>query len=397
MDRSKSSSSRHNKGKGYRANLARKGPPEPTSTQKSNHASIFDFNDPDDNEFDVKSVRQNVRRRNKAVEADDEHLTSSVTFPKKERVTKSRKLAKKPRNPKSLDVKTLASDRELFTTCVDDSRKCEENISSSSSYKLLSHSLENDTYMKTEKTENEDLKLDSMQRKSFRQSLIDKSIEKMEKLEKRKKGQDDLCGRSNQEEEGVISSETSIPPLSNQSTKARKFCPICHIVFASSETDNEVTVHVNTCLDLPNRKENNHELPINNVSPTDEPSSAVSEDRIKLDEDFARELQERENAKVIEEKLSRDLFFCGICQKDLNRLSAASRQVHMNKCADFCEKENTATRRAQRKSLMEASKEFECLICGEKFTSSLVSCIFLRPFTIFSNKIYLCRHCFGAF
>ena len=386
MDNSKSSNSRHAKRKGYRANFAKKSPPGSIRIQKSSHASIFDFGDPDDDEFDVKPVRKNMRRKNKIIEADAEHQTSSVNCTKKEIASKSRKLA---RNPKSLDVEALALDRKLFATCVDDNRKCEENMSLSSRNRLLINYFGNDAYEKRAETENEDLRLSSVLEKSPRQSLIDQSIEKMEKLERKKKVQDSDFGRSNEDDECMISEKTPMLLAASQSTKSQNFCPICHIVFASSETDNEITIHVNACLDLPNRKENNSELAINNTSPADEPGSAVSEDRIKMDEDFAREMQERENAKEIEEKLSSDLFFCGICQKDLNRLSAASRQVHINKCADFCEKENTAMRRAQRKSLMEACKEFECLICGEKFSSNLVSCIFLRPFAIFPKKNFI--------
>ena len=385
MDRSKSSNSKNTKRKGYKANFAKKSPSGSIRIQKSNQSSIFDFSDPDDDEFDVKPVRKNIRRRNKLIEADAEHQIL-VNCTKKERASKSRKLA---RNPKSLYVETIASDKKLFTTCVDDNRKCEENMSSSSKNKLLISSFGNDAYEERAETENEDLRSSSVLEKSPRQSLIDQSIEKMEKLETKKKDQDSDFGRSKEEDECMISEKTPMLLVASQSTKSQKFCPICHIVFASSETDNEITIHVNACLDLPNRNENNSELTINNTSPADEPGSAVSEDRIKMDEDFARELQERENAKEIEEKLSSDLFFCGICQKDLNRLSAASRQVHINKCADFCEKESTAMRRAQRKSLMEACKEFECLICGEKFSSNLVSCIFLRPFAIFPKKNFI--------
>ena len=341
-----------------------------TKAQKGFDASIFDFNEPESEEFDVKSTRRNFRKRkNEGVGPKNKHHDSSLTSSKSERIAKKKESDNKSRNRGGCEDRTLDLDKKLFATVVNDNNRESEKNMPVKRTELVNHQRNERIF----ETQNEDKELNN-QETSYQESIIEKSIKRLEKLKARNIEQNNSCGNGDERLENKKSYGTATPQeLANDVIKPMNFCPVCLVAFAPSQSDSEIAIHVNDCLDLLNRKKENSGLLDGNKLANDESKNATNQQKGKTDEDLAKELQDRENAKVIEEKLSNDLFFCGICQKDLNRLSAESRQIHINRCADFSEKENAMIRRAQRKSLRENSKEFECLICGEMFSSMNVS------------------------
>ena len=356
-----------------------------SKTQKS--VSNCDFEELDNEEFDVLSTRRNFRRRKaKDLGPKNKYQPSIATDTKSEKIAKGKELAKEARKQGSCDNKVVDLEKKLFATSVDDGNVNEKIVSSEKEESSLMEVSRNQNDKKITETQCEN-KI-CVNGSNIKKSIVDKSIEKLEELKGRNIDQDQFCGNRDEGIENVISHQSLVSPDSVKSTEHKKSCPVCLVSFKPSQNDNEISMHVNDCLDLITKKQENLEL-LGEKFSCEEPSSISNEGGCNMDEDLARELQERENAKIVEERLSNDLFFCGICQKDLNRLSAVSRQIHINKCADFSEKENAAMRKAQRMSLKGMDKEFECLICGEMFSSILVSPVFLGHYYLF---IYFYDH-----
>lgn len=332
-------------------------------TENSFDASVFDYDESDD-EFDVRSTRRNFRRRrNQGTDAKRKTKATSCSESAKYGLgQKDAGIADKMQQAIHSDV-IPPSDRALFTTCI----KNQGNSIKESSLGEKQSAKEMIQEQRREGIVWVDCNADVLNgiKSTAHESIIDKSIKKLESKKGKRK-----------EEDATITELSSF-----DKSNSKQQCPVCLVTFSDQQSDYDVNMHVNVCLDQPNidvhkvkssctdaidtisRKDSHHDLSMN-----------------KIDEDLARELQEREKCKMIEEKLSSDLFYCGICQKDLNKLTANSRQLHMNRCADLCEEENALMKKAQRMSLKESSKEFDCLICGMKFSSMLVSAMYFSLF-----------------
>ena len=153
-------------------------------------------------------------------------------------------------------------------------------------------------------------------------------------------------------------------------------CPLCAKEFSDDTTEKELNRHVNSCLDSTTQAPPcalDTQSMLSTTCPNESSANMEVSYKNLKDEELAKALQHRELEKISEENLTNELFFCSLCQKDLSRLNAATREVHMNKCVDMVEKEAMQIQKAKRKSLQESSKEFECLICGMQFSSMQVS------------------------
>ena len=95
-------------------------------------------------------------------------------------------------------------------------------------------------------------------------------------------------------------------------------CPICLKVLGNIHGSQDLDQHISQCL----KKR----------------FSAV--ENTSEDEHLARQLQEREQEKEIEERQTEDEFYpCQFCHKDLSKMNSRRRLQHVNRCIDVSEKE----------------------------------------------------------
>lgn len=150
---------------------------------------------------------------------------------------------------------------------------------------------------------------------------------------------------------GSVSSKTRVRTLDCDRTNApddiSNTCPMCHKIFSSSVSTAEKELHINTCLD-----------------------QSVCQN----DEQLARCLQNQDNYATIDQsKGDTDIYICSFCNKNLTRLHANQRQVHMNKCADqnqtvFYPK----TRSAKKvKESHDITNTPECPVCQKRFPKTV--------------------------
>ena len=133
-------------------------------------------------------------------------------------------------------------------------------------------------------------------------------------------------------------------------------CPMCNKVFSSSASTAEKELHINTCLD-----------------------QSVCQN----DEQLARCLQNQGNYATIDQsKGDTDIYICSFCNKNLTRLHANQRQVHMNKCADQHQKVfYPKTRSKKVKENDDTTNTPECPVCQKRFpktVSTFISLFFIR-------------------
>ena len=339
-------------------------------TDQNLDASVFDYVELDDEEFDVKSARRSFRKKRvRVADAKIKHQTVSKDYSKNEKTGKGIELRSSKLEKDDCGGIDLAKD--LFTTVMNDDRRNRKDMSIENTKHIMKTSMHQRNKETIEKN-NMDGVLNSPQL-GPKESVIDKSIKKLEMSKHSNRHQESSVNEHGKENKTYSSEAEISAPDSIRSIESQKKCPICMAAFSNSQSDHEINLHVNACLDMPENLQGETE-PLGNIPPpTENIDDKIIDNANQTDEDAARKLQEREATKAIEEKLSDQLWFCGICQKDLNRLNAESRQVHMNRCADLCEKENALMAKAKRLSLKESGKEFECLICGEMFSSMLVS------------------------
>lgn len=97
-------------------------------------------------------------------------------------------------------------------------------------------------------------------------------------------------------------------------------CPVCRSDVSLFESDIELNKHVNNCLD-----------------------------NLNVDSTSSRKTSTTSDYK--------EVYFCQICGKDMNRYSTIQRQQHLNRCCDNTEQaQNQATT---------SPKQLACLICGK--------------------------------
>lgn len=158
--------------------------------------------------------------------------------------------------------------------------------------------------------------------------------------------------------------DTHLPTITS------RMCPVCNNSFPSLGSDNKFSRHVNTCLDMSSAAESRGE----DVDINKEQSLCQLSSVITADEEFAKQLQRREEEKSVEEKLNEELFFCSFCQKELTRFNTGQRRIHLNKCADFHEQQVVMNKKAEIKLFKaQHGESFECIICGLQFSNITVS------------------------
>lgn len=341
-----------------------------TSSKTSNisNVSIFDYNEPDDEEFDLRSSRRNFKKR-KTREPVQNNKSQLLT----QNASKRCNLRKKTRQKTGSRQLTMQGD--TFNTTFKGPPTSDSESQGDDLYKFSKNLKEGSTWGRSKKPVDCDTRIDVSKNytRFTKTSGIDPSVEESIRREEK-------CKRSNLEKSKTSNSNEQVEDLaaSNEcqdvQEKYQDKCPICNVAFTAEQSNHEINIHVNACLDSPESKLEKSEIKSTHIS-----RNVDFDDECKVhlsDANLAKELQEREEAKVMEEKLSGELFFCGICQKDLNKLSVESRQLHVNRCADLYEKENASMRKAQWMSLKDSGKEFECLICGETFHTMKVGSIY---------------------
>ena len=325
-------------------------PVKKTSTSRAQCDSVnynFDYTESDDEPFDEKATKRSFRLRKnketkltKASKIKNDSIDLSICSNEKgaskqaSRITKSKK-----------GSKGKAKNCGKSQTDVRDNTVLQENKDTNALRKSTSHEGQ-------DKEINYQIGLDDKADLTLKKTNFSKSSTRLQGHE------------SYQQESQPAQIETLL-----------RNCPLCTKEFSDDTTEEELNRHVNSCLDSTTQTSPCALDTQSRLFTCPNESSAnleVSNNNLK-DEELAKALQNREHEKISEENLTNELFFCSLCQKDLTRLNAATREVHMNKCADMVEKETMQIQRAKRKSLQESSKEFECLICGMQFSSMQVS------------------------
>ncbi|XP_065059035.1 uncharacterized protein LOC135686680 isoform X2 [Rhopilema esculentum] len=333
--------------------------------------SLFDFNDSDEEQFDVKSSKRSFRVKKGS--------NSDTGIKSKKDLKGSKKRA-----PKSVAGGSKAKENTH--------QKQEKKISSvhkddlavsSSIYQTKTSDLPEKKYNRhidISIVSNEDFLCDKeiQHNKDGEKKKLDGPIATKEEVLRMATSTDNLerepktivfKGSSENTEDAI---ESHVNDKIDIEKNASDKCPLCLKNFPASSTDYDMNMHVNACLDGENGNDNARSI-ANTPKITNTENNKVSiakmDDKEISDEKMAKILQEREDEKAVEENLTCNLHFCAICQKDLNHLSTDSRQIHLNKCADISEKETASIRKAEIKSAKENSKQFECIICGLLFST----------------------------
>ena len=144
-------------------------------------------------------------------------------------------------------------------------------------------------------------------------------------------------------------------------------CPMCNKLFSSSTSTTEKELHINTCLD---------------------------QSVCQSDEQLARCLQNQVNYGTIDKSTGdSDIYICSFCNKNLTRLHANQRQVHMNKCADQYQKvfyPKTRSAKMKVKENHDISNTPECPVCQKRFpktVSTFIPLFFYKTRAIILVKI----------
>ncbi|XP_072039598.1 LOW QUALITY PROTEIN: uncharacterized protein [Amphiura filiformis] len=141
---------------------------------------------------------------------------------------------------------------------------------------------------------------------------------------------------------------TQISAESSTSERTSRKCPVCQKVLTDISGSQQMDQHVNLCLKR-------------HFSAAGDTSE---------DEHLARQIQEREQEKIVEEKLTEDGFYlCQFCHKDLSKMNSTRRLQHANRCIDVYEKEQQEQERIQRN----AAKKLiaDCPMCGMPLNTKL--------------------------
>ena len=321
--------------------------------------SLFDFNDSDEEQFDVKSTKRSFRVKKgsnsdtgikckKDLKGIKKRAPKSVAEGSK---AKGNAHQKQEKNTSSVHKDDLAVSSSIYQTETSDLPEKKYNRHIDISIETNEDFVCDKEFQHNKDDKNE--KLDGSSTTKREMFCLTTSTDNWDREPKRIVFKSDLANT----EYACI--ELHGNDKIDIEKKASNNCPLCLKNFPASSSDYEMNMHVNACLDGENGNDNARSI-----------ANTLKMDGKEIsDEKMAKILQEREDEKAVEENLTSNLHFCAICQKDLNCLSTASRLIHLNKCADVSEKETESIRKAEIKSAKENSKQFECIICGLLFST----------------------------
>ena len=337
--------------------------------------SLFDFNDSDEEQFDVKSTKRSFRVKKgsnsdtgikckKDLKGSKKRAPKSVAEGSK---AKGNAHQKQEKNTSSVHKDDLAVSSSIYQTETSDLPEKKYN-------RHIDNSIETNEGFVCDKEfqHNKDDKNEKLDGSSTTKGEMFCMTKLTDNLDREPKG---IVFKSDLANTEYACIELHGNDKIDIEKKASNKCPLCLKNFPASSTDYEMNMHVNECLDGENGNDNARSI-ANTLKITNTEGNGVSiaemDGKAISDEKMAKILQEREDEKAVEENLTSNLHFCAICQKDLNCLSTASRLIHLNKCADVSEKETESIRKAEIKSAKENSKQFECIICGLLFSTMQV-------------------------
>ena len=171
----------------------------------------------------------------------------------------------------------------------------------------------------------------SEKRKTLRKKLLNLKKGKTVRNTKKKKGETESCSMNNysstvigkqcsnkvDDQEDTKDHESSLKCLEHDEHTDVQCCPVCKDNVSMLESDAELNMHINNCLD-------------NSKS-----------DSISLTETSTSDFQ-------------REFCFCEICKRDISTYNTVQRQQHYNRCCDNMEETQNV-----------AQKQLSCLVCGK--------------------------------
>lgn len=293
----------------------------------------FDFcnHDDDDDDDDGKSrdINDSYASKRKRIDSEELESSSSTNVSKFKRARNALNNLKQPsvQLEKCKDIKTkyqnLKDDKHTCTNRTDNGAHIERNGSLHQLHRV----------------------------DVFEDNVLSKDDN--EKQNVNKANQDEVDGVCKEE-----NTKCTKTPDEKKNSSNYKVCPVCSLIFLSTENMDAINKHINSCLDRS--------------------SDNSAKENGSLDATCG--------------DIGEDLCFCQLCQKDLSRMNSQRRQQHINRCCDQATKEELPP-------LNSVPVQSQCPICGKGFKSLMVSCtfaeiclvlLFISLVSLIMFKIYTC-------
>ncbi|XP_022084380.1 uncharacterized protein LOC110975854 [Acanthaster planci] len=145
-------------------------------------------------------------------------------------------------------------------------------------------------------------------------------------------------------------------PPADQARDNLRRCPVCQETFHGINATETIQQHVERCL---------RQRFANSVQARDYTGNSGD---TSGDEEFARQLQRREEEKLEEERLTdSERYFCHLCQRDLSHMNTTRRAQHINRCIDTIEAIEPPQRPVRIQPVRQAVPD--CPVCGKHFST----------------------------